>query len=59
MSDAELIPRKERLLQAIKWLGEQKRRDVSVIEEAAKRFDLSPKDEDFLLQEWRRQVPGL
>jgi hypothetical protein len=55
MTEETLIPRKERLLQAVQWLGEQGHVDVNVIEEACKRFDLSPKDEDFLLDEWHKR----
>jgi hypothetical protein len=54
MTEDSLIPRKERLWQAIRWLGEQKNRDLALIEEACKRFDLSPQDEEFLLREWRK-----
>jgi hypothetical protein len=55
MTEDSLFPGKERLWQAIRWLGEQKGRDLALIEEACKRFDLSPQDEEFLLHEWHQQ----
>ncbi len=54
MTEDTLIPRRERLWQAIRWLGEHKERDPALIEQACKRFDLSPQDEEFLLREWRK-----
>lgn len=38
---------------AIAWLVEQPRRDARTLEEASRRFDLSPMDEAFLLEHFR------
>jgi hypothetical protein len=51
-------PEGESLRRALRWLGERRRADPSVprarlVNEAAQRFDLSPKDEEFLLLNWR------
>lgn len=48
-----LLPEHEGLRRAVSWLLEQSRRDASTIEEASRRFDLSPLDEEFLLQHFR------
>ncbi len=45
-----IIPEGEALRHAIQWLSEQERRDAKTIEEASRRFDLSPADEEFLLR---------
>jgi hypothetical protein len=41
------------LRRAIGWLTEQPRRDLPTIEEASRRFNLSPLDEAFLLEHFR------
>lgn len=46
----------DRLEQAVRWLDAQKRADHSVVEEACRRFDLSPADEEFLQTMWRRRA---
>jgi hypothetical protein len=46
---AALLPEREGLRRAVAWLMEQPSRDAATIEEASRRFDLSPVDEDFLL----------
>lgn len=51
-----LISHGERLGQAIKWLDQQKRDDHAVVEEACRRFDLSPADEEFLQKMWRQRA---
>jgi hypothetical protein len=38
----------------MRWLSEGGRHDAFAIEEACRRFDLSPLDEEFLLAEARR-----
>jgi hypothetical protein len=50
---ASLLPEHEALRRAVAWLIEQPRRDASTIEEASRRFDLSPVDEAFLLDHFR------
>lgn len=48
-----LLPHGEALRRAIRWLSDERRHDASAIEEAARRFDLGPADEDFLLRHFR------
>jgi len=48
-----LLPEHEDLRRAVQWLIEQPLRDAQTIEEAARRFDLSPVDEEFLLHHFR------
>jgi hypothetical protein len=47
-----LIPEGESLRRAVRWLGEQGPVTAALIEEAARRFDLSPLEEGFLLREF-------
>jgi hypothetical protein len=54
--DGSLISHGERLGRAIKWLDHQKRDDHAVVEEACRRFDLSPADEEFLQKMWRERA---
>lgn len=51
---ADIVPARQRLRQALRWLSETERHDVAAVEEACRRFDLSPVDEDFLLREAAR-----
>jgi hypothetical protein len=53
MSRETIIPHGEALRRAVRWLGEQPRQDAPAIEEAARRFDLSPAEEQFLLEHFR------
>jgi len=48
------------LRSALRWLSAEGRHDAAAVEEACKRFDLSPLDEEFLLAEARRTraAPG-
>jgi hypothetical protein len=48
-----LLPEREELRRAVAWLVEQPGRDSRTIEEASRRFDLSPLDEEFLLNHFR------
>jgi hypothetical protein len=50
---AALLPEHEALRRAVAWLVEQPLRDAPTIEEASRRFDLSPIDESFLLNHFR------
>ncbi|MCZ7565015.1 MAG: hypothetical protein M5U08_15565 [Burkholderiales bacterium] len=55
------MPDREGLRRAVQWLSEQPVRTAQAIEEACRRFDLSPLDEDFLLRHFRdrdAQEPG-
>jgi hypothetical protein len=49
-----LLPKGEALRRAITWLAEQGSWTPELIDQASQRFDLSPIDEEFLLQECRR-----
>ena len=53
-----LLPEGEGLRRAVTWLAEQPARDLATIEEASRRFNLSPLDEDFLLQHFRGPAQG-
>jgi hypothetical protein len=49
-----LLPKGEALRRAVAWLSEQRSWTPETIDQASQRFDLSPSDEEFLLQEFRR-----
>ena len=49
-----LPPAGKALRDALRWLSDCGRHDARAIEEACRRFDLSPLDEEFLLAEARR-----
>ncbi len=54
MSIPSLTPKGEDLRRAVAWLAEQRGWTMELIEEACRRFDLSPVDEEFLIREFRR-----
>lgn len=47
-------PAGQGLRDALRWLSASGRHDAAAVEEACRRFDLSPLDEEFLLAEARR-----
>lgn len=53
MGRETVLPHGEGLRRALRWLSDERRHDAAAIEEAARRFDLSPAEEDFLLQQCR------
>ena len=53
-----LLPEGEGLRRAVAWLAEQPHRDLATIEEASRRFNLSPLDEEFLLSHFRASESG-
>lgn len=53
-----LLPEHEGLRRAVAWLAEQPTRDLATIEEASRRFNLSPLDEEFLLEHFRSGARG-
>jgi hypothetical protein len=53
MSLPPLVPRGEALRHAVAWLAERGW-TLATVEEACRRFDLPPADEEFLLAECRR-----
>jgi hypothetical protein len=51
---ATIQPKGEKLRQAVKWISENRQEDESrsvfiLVQKAAQQFNLSPKDEDFLM----------
>lgn len=53
-----LLPEHEGLRRAIAWLAEERRHDAAAIEEASKRFNLSPLEEQFLMDHQREAGSG-
>jgi hypothetical protein len=49
-----IVPKGEALRRAVAWLVEQGSWTPDLIDQASQRFDLSPIEEEFLLQESRR-----
>ncbi len=47
-----IVPPGEALRKAVHWLAEQGRWDTETVEQAARRFDLSPREEEFLLRQF-------
>jgi len=56
MSRDTLLPHGEALRRALQWLGQAGKHDVASVEEAAVRFDLTPLEEQFLLEHFTRQA---
>lgn len=52
-SPGSQLPEHEGLRRAVQWLATQTSWDARIIEEASRRFDLSPIDEEFLLRHFR------
>ncbi len=53
-----ILPEGEGLRAALRWLAERRQADADtprtkLIDEAALKFDLSPVEVEFLLQQWR------
>ena len=48
-----VLSRSEALRRALRWLSDEGRHDLPAVEEACRRFDLSPADEEFLLSQAR------
>ncbi len=58
-----IMPKGEKLRQAVKWISENRKEDESasiplLIEKAALRFNLSPKDEEFLRSFYNEEDSG-
>lgn len=52
-------PKGDALRRAVRWLSEHRDYSYRSVEEAARRFDLSPLDEEFLLRHFvNADVPG-
>jgi hypothetical protein len=56
MTDS-LLPKGEDLRRAVQWIGEHGDHSTKGVEEAARRFDLSPADEEFLLRHFAERSP--
>jgi len=56
MSRDTLLPHGEALRRAVQWLGQARQHDAASVAEAARRFDLTPLEEQFLLEHFARQV---
>ena len=54
MSLRPLVPQGDALRHAIAWLAQRETWTPQLIQEACRRFDLTPLDEEFLLAEYRR-----
>lgn len=59
-TENRLIPQGELLRRAMRWLDDRRREGVEVprtrlVEEAAVRFNLTPFEEEFLLETWARE----
>ena len=50
---SEVQPKGEKLRKAVRWLSEHHRYSADAIGQVARRFDLSPVEEQFLLQHFR------
>ncbi len=60
-TENRLIPQGELLRRAIRWLDDRRREGIELprarlVEEAALRFNLTPFEEEFLLQTWAKEV---
>ena len=53
-----IVPEGDSLRRAVAWLAGQGAWTPSLIEEACRRFDVSPADEEFLLREFRSRQPA-
>ena len=53
-ASAHLLPEHEGLRHAVAWLLERGKWTPELVDEASRRFDLSPVDEEFLLNEAAR-----
>ena len=54
-----VVPKGDALRRAVAWLAERREWTAATIEEASRRFDLDPLDEEFLLRELRRRQQSL
>jgi hypothetical protein len=54
MPNGTLLPEHESLRRAVAWLAERGHWTPELVDEASRRFDLSPTDEEFLLEQCRR-----
>lgn len=50
-----VIPAGEAIRKAVRWISEQGRWDLRTVGESACRFDLSPREEEFLVRHFIRR----
>ncbi|MDE0207984.1 MAG: hypothetical protein OXP66_18360 [Candidatus Tectomicrobia bacterium] len=50
-----ILPEKENLRRAVRWISEQGTFSLQVVDEACLRFDLSPADGAFLLRHFAKE----
>ena len=58
MSSNPLLPDNEDLRKAVKWISLQGEFNLKTVDEASLRFDLSPADEDFLINHFTGKPAG-
>lgn len=58
MSADGIQPHGERLRRAVRWLSDEGRHDPAALGEAARRFDLTPVEEAFLLAYCQERKTG-
>lgn len=51
-----ILPEGEDLRRAVRWLSEQEGYTLEAVEEASRRFNLSPVDEQFLIENFLPRV---
>lgn len=56
MANEGILPEGEDLRRAVRWLSEQEGYTLEAIEEASRRFNLSPVDEQFLIENFLPRV---
>jgi hypothetical protein len=56
--DGSLLPRGERIRRAVRWLSDHGPCSAGRIDEASRRFDLTPLEEEFLLEHFRERCEG-
>ncbi len=59
MAIPPVLPQGESLRRAVAWLMNQETWTAPLIEEACRRFDVTPADEEFLLRELRHREAGV
>ncbi len=57
MFDSRVLPKGENLRRAVRWIGERGDHRIEALTDAARRFDLSPADEEFLMSYFRNSEP--
>ncbi len=57
MKGGSLLPKGENLRRAVRWISDQGDHTYAAVEDACRRFDLSPSDEEFLLKHLVTKTP--